>query len=311
MKSLNKLNKNLNPSKFKITNSKISELNQLLSSRTNNLEDFFIKLNQLLENWKKIYLKYWKNPKEKEKIILLFLENIAKLINNLNVRRVHNSSETLNIANYSFQNLRQLESFFRIRWKDLLSHNKKWFSCHIFNYYIYWLLQELTNKDKDIKYMFEINPKDNHWKLIININWKKYFIDSVEKWIRIEKDEIDKNKKYFKNVKEYTEKSIIWNLNTNTITYQYWRYKLKIYKLWKQTFFSFHTKPIKKLNIHWLKRASKYIQLWIKIRPLGKTKDLKNIENKIFLYIRNKEKREIIKQILSNLEEKWLGKFFN
>ena len=78
-------NKNLNPSKFKITDSKISELNQLLSSRTNNLEDFFIKLNQLLENWKEIYLKYWKNLKEKEKIILLFLKNIAKLINNLNI----------------------------------------------------------------------------------------------------------------------------------------------------------------------------------------------------------------------------------
>jgi len=303
--------RNLKLNLFKIPQKTINELNCLLNNESN-LQEFFDKLEQFFENWKKIYLKYWKKTEEKEKILLRIIQNIILLSTNLNIRRVHNSTESLNIENRGFKSIKQLRNFFRIRWKNFLKHNTKWFSCHVFNYYMYWLLREITNNDQEITYLFEINKIDNHWKLIIKINKNSYIIESIEPGIIIKK--IDKHnnkiKKYIDNPRKYIEEAAKGHLRKSNITYHYWNYKFKIYKLGKEIFFSFNTKPIKKINITGLKRISKYIQMWIKIKRIWKVQNIEELKKRI-LKKSSKKYHPVITQILDNLNPKSLEKFLN
>lgn len=83
--------KRFNISRFSIPQSKINELNKLLSD-PDDLDSFFKRLEKLLLNWRKIYQKYGTSPEKKEKIIIFIINEIIKLSKKLNIKRVYNSS---------------------------------------------------------------------------------------------------------------------------------------------------------------------------------------------------------------------------
>lgn len=299
--------------KFKLELKQINKLNDLLN--IDNIEDFFVLLEKYFINWKKIYQKFWNTIENKEKVLLFILNEILNLFNKLNVRRIHNSSEWVNIRKHKYENLKQLEDFFRIRWIDFLQQPKKWFSCNIFMYYFYWLLKDITQNDGSITYFFELNKFDNHGKLVLKINNNTYNIDSVDEWIKIKKINKTYNKfspvALYDDVHKYMENSIIWQLKKNTTTYQYGRYRLKIYKIAWKIFFIFYTSPRKKINIKWFKKLSKYAQEFINLQPIWKINDINKIKQKIIKFWKTDKEKQVLNKILEQIDEEKTKSFIN
>ena len=298
--------KRFNISRFSIPQSKINELNKLLSV-PDDLDSFFKRLEKLLLNWRKIYQKYGTSPEKKEKIIIFIINEIIKLSKNLNVRMVYNSSAGIHIDHYKYKNLTQLKTLYRIKWHNILQYPVKWATCNIVVYYFYWLIKEITKNDSKVEYFFELGQKDNHWKIIIKIGKNSYTLESSELWLIFKKYKRWKNTIIYSNVNQYVKESMIWQLKLNKIAYRYGQYSLKLFNLKWIKLFSFHTKPIKKLNIQWLKRLSKYAQTIVKIRPLFKIQNYDQIRKQIIMY--NLKDKEIINEIFKQLDETFLDNF--
>ncbi len=306
-KQLNKIDKHINFPNISEQTNKILEENKQID----NEKRFFKKLDFLLQKWKTLY-KTSKSIKQKEQNITTILKNITYLFNNLYIKRVHNSSKSLNKDYYNYENIEQLKEWFRIRWKNFLEDNKIGFSCNNLNIWLYWLINNITNNDKQLKITFELNKNDNHWKLIININNNNYIIDSNSRWIYLKKYKKNILFKKIENIEKYKKEFVKWQESKNIITYNYWKYQIQFINTDKIIIFLFRDKPIKSTKFYWLKKLYKNYQKFLVSKKIfykkWRFKTIQNLEK----FIQNKfnnNNAKIIIQALKNIEPEKIKNF--
>lgn len=159
----------------------INRIDQILDKKGNT---YIINLLQKLKlNWSKAYKEsYWAIEKidNLENIII----NLRSLLNQLKIVRVYNN--TVYIDNNTEEKLSNLESIENMLINDYKLNdnlNTIWASCNEWVIFIYKLLKDITKNDPEIDYEFQINHKDWHWILYINLLDKRYSFESSVKWL--------------------------------------------------------------------------------------------------------------------------------
>ncbi len=321
------LNKSLKENKLDKTNtvlrrteikeSTINKINGILDLE--NLDNIFKGIEKNIENWKKIYLKYWKTIKDKQVILDNVFKNIYLLLNNLSIKRVYNSTSSLKLDDIYEKNIaEQLQLFFRIENEDFIKQQTLWASCNNWNLFAYKLINEITWWDKDIKFKFYLKKSDNHWILYIKIWDKKYSFESRAQELFLWKKKnhrkiFKKDFNKFGNIDDYKTEVKKWYNKKNVITYHFWLKKLKLVKKWWMLTIIYRSKSPKFINIHWLKRLTKNIWKIPNLRYFWFTPKLYNSDG-IKEFILSKVKvsdRKDIEIILWNIDNKKLLDFFN
>ena len=297
--------------RYKINLDKIKDLDKLLSNdEKNNYSHFFWKIDIFIENARKIYSQLWTDTKKKEELIVLFLENICFLINNLNIKRVHNRSCGLELEH--FNESRQLIEYFRIRWKEILKDNKKWFSCNNINVFIYTLIQNIVWEDNFSSY-FLLNEEYNHWRFVLAFKKWLYTFDSSYKWVFLLKDYSD-DELYEKiePLEGYSEKVKEGESKYNMLKYQYWVYILVLEKKWDNIELSYRNSSSDSKDINLLSdEEDNFTYGKLNQILLYKKWYFTNVE-KLLLSLKKsvwEHNFKIIKQIISNINQEKLEQF--
>lgn len=306
---------------YKIKDSTISNINNILS--INNQDKIIEKIKELKNNWSKLYQDNSLNINQKVEILTTILQNISKLLNNLNIDRVYNNSTFLeNENNQSISKIEDITKMMHIKWTDLIDSDIVWVSCNEWVNYIYNLIRDITNSDEDIEYDFQVNTNDAHWILYINIWNKRFSFDSVvhslsfeevEKWTHKFKK---KNKpKFFKEHNQYINFSDQEMSKKNTLVYDFDWKKLKIVKKWLILMVIYKNKPVKFINLHWLKKITKNISKVPSIKYIWLVPKVYNIDQiKEFILSKidnNSESYDEVQFILKKLHDEKLLQFFN
>jgi len=303
--------------KLEISDDIVEEINSILSIE--NLDEVFSLIEKYIENWRIIYKKYWDDIENKEKIIGFILKNISRLLNDLNIKRAHNSSSCSMINSLEELSYReQLKKILFIKSEPISKQNVVWWSCNNWVIFFHKLMNDITDFDEDIKYNFQINTKNNHWIIYLNIWKNKYIFEDTPRWFLLEHRKKwdfkvkDKNKpEFFESVAEYKENVLEWLQNRDDLTYHIWNDRLKLKIRFWLLIISYKNKQSRYIKINWLKRISK------KIAEIGITKyvwkrprfnNLSDIKMFITSKIKDKERAE---EILNNFEDKKLLDFFN
>lgn len=304
--------------KFTITDKIINDINSILSLEA--IDDIFSKLEKFKENWKRVYLKYWTDLEKKQFIIDYIFKNLSKLFNELNIKRIHNSTSSLSKDFESLSQEEQLKNFFHIKWGDLSYYNSKWASCNNWVILVKSLIESITEYDSDITYNFQINMKHNHWLMYITTWDKKYIFDSNARWLIFEeiwvwntKEKAKYKPKHYDNVDDYKEEFRQNSLSKNVLTFDFWDKKLKIVKRYWMITVIFRSWPLKYVKVNWLKRVTKIFWKLPTLKYVGKVPLVHNIDqiNDFIVSKVKMEEKEDISNILWKIHDEKLLQFFN
>ncbi len=262
--------------RLKITDNIFSNIEDiLLKSEIKNwlleLEDFFLEVDKLKENWKNIYNKYGKTPEDKFKIIGFILENLQKILVKLKISRIYNLTPDIYLDDFSeFDSNEQARKILFSKRHNIDFQEILWSSC---NYWILWgynlLYKEIMNLDNKLKVNFTIGK---------NAHWIMYFIET-DKILKIENGQISlksqlineedfiKEPKKKLNLQEYFNelefKKDLSKIDELRFVYN-WKLLKCEYKNWK-------------LEIYfWSYNDNKIIHFWKRLNYTNK-KDLKEI----------------------------------
>ncbi len=305
--------------KLEISDDIIEKINSILS--INNLDEVFLLIEKYIENWKIIYKKYWNNIENKEEIIDYLLKNISRLLNDLNIKRAHNSSSCHMINSLEkLTHREQLEKILFIKSESLLKQNIIWWSCNNWVIFFHKLMNDITDSDEDIKYDFQINTRNNHWIIYLNIWKNKYIFEDTPRWflldLRKKRDfKIkEKNKaQFFEWVEEYKDNVLEWLKNRDDLTYHIGNDRLKLKIRFGLLVISYKNKQSKYINITWFKRISKKIAELNITKYVWKKPRLNNLEEieKFIISKINNEDPNRLRQIIWYFDENKLLDFFN
>ena len=313
----NIISKKIETNNLKIINDQIiDKLNKIIISNNQNIDNEKI-IIQKLKTLKKLAKKKYKNIKtleEKQYFLMTLLYNIAKLLNELNYNEVYNSDTILNINlnNYSSINITEIATIK----KSFI----KWWDCNIQLLNLYNILRDITNNDKQIKYSFLSDYKDNHWKLIISINndsyeyhrSKNHYIWYSNNLINTKKTKKDLSLNDFLDTKKYIwlkQKKVVYRMG-----YNYFKIK-KIFWIFILAIKS-DNKELAHINIRWFKRLTKNISkinssiiLWT--GNDFKNKDFDEIISLISSKLKNKNDILFLKNIIRFLDKEKIVNMFN
>lgn len=278
----------------------ISKWNFLLND--NKPDTLFREISFLIEKSKTNYL----NSKDKEKFLENALYNFVYILNNLNVKRVYNSTSILDFK--EFKNLEDLKTMFRIKWTDF-EENKKWMNCHTATIFIKWFVDKITNSDKNIKIIFDLNKKNNHWRILFRLKNKVLIIETTYKWFRTleKKDYKDKEYKFYTHMPHYINNAKKNWIEKDHIIYQYGKYKISLYKKWGFIFFVFLNKPPKSKIPYGFRKIYKKTYILRHIKYVYKSGKYENIEElKKDIWKRFWEKAKLM---LENINQQKLMQF--
>ena len=303
---------------FVVTDKVIEDVNSILS--VENFDEVLSKIEKFKENWKRIYEKYWNSIESKQKILDFIFNNISKLLNNLEIVKVHNSTSTLHAEEFnSLDDIKLFKKMFRIKWQLLDDVIITWASCHNYILFIKKIINYISSNDSDIKYEYQIN-KDNHWLMYIIIWSKKYVFDSPARKFFLEEIELWKIKgksrnkpKLFNDFDTYKEAFTRKANENNMLAYHFWTIDIKILKKWGFVSIFFRNKPLNYIDVHWLKSITTKISQFSSIKYFWLLPKLSNL-NEIYDFIiwkvwkQNKENASLI---LPRFDDKKLLDIFN
>jgi hypothetical protein len=214
----------------------------------------------------------------------------------------------------------QLKKILFIKSESISKQNVVWWSCNNWVIFFHKLIDDITDYDDDIKYDFQINTKNNHWIIYLNIWKKKYIFEDTPRWFLLEHRKKwdfkikDKNKpQFFEWVAEYKENVLKWLKNRDDLTYHIWNDRLKLKIRFGLLVISYKHKQSKYINITWFKRISKKIAELNITKYVWKKPRLNNLEEieKFIISKINNENSNRLRQIIWYFDENKLLDFFN
>ena len=291
----------------------IAKLNKILEQKNQDLA--IEKLEKLKKYAKKKYKKI-KNNEQKEIFINILLENITKLLNELNYKDIYNTDSII------WKEVNYYSQISDIKKIATLSSDKniEGGDCNSQLLYFYNLVKSITNNDSYIKYKFFSDKRDNHWKIYIITKKHKYLYHRQSQHILIKTNNSLENKKIqIEDNNEYwyiKTKNNIW-LNQNKISYRFWKKYLQI----KSTFYwiklkiKSSEKEVPHIKVKWLKKISKKIYKTFNFIYLWKKKRFKNMGynqliNYIVEQIENKEDKIFFQETVKKFNKEKLINIF-
>ena len=296
----------------KVKDDTISHVNNLLEINQNLIFDELLKMKQI---WRKIYLSYWKDLKTKKLILSNILNNIYLLLNKPNIKRVYNSTTSIDLENNNLSLEEELWLYLRVEWESIYNQNTLWGSCNNWIIWVYNIIKDITLNDDNIKYDFQLNKNDNHWVLYITLWDEKFIFESRNKELFLGKKDKSKSNIFhngYKNISTYKKAVVNWSYAKNAITYHFDLMKLKIVKKWWFISIIYKNKNPKFINIRWFKKITKKISKIWNIKFIWKIPEVYNLDGiKEFIISKiDKESKEEVLFILNKLNEEKLLHFF-